>query len=217
MAPSTVLLEHGVLSASPHERVNAVLFQQLNVRLCVEALRAQHQRGLLGAEDSSPDHDGRREFLRLDVDAVPPLDPPHDRRVRRRGKSRLVREQDNCPFTEEVVQAEIQTRPILPRRQSRAVSERFVPEVQVVSDPIHRVPTRAEHRRQFGVGDVPVLHRRCVDQPPQNGVVSDVPPPFPRNRNRLFLSDGVFDSRNQLSSQPNIFSALRRPLSFGTA
>ena len=71
------------------------------------------------------------------------LDQPQDWRVRRRGKTGLVREQDNGPFTEEVVQTKTETRLDLPRRQSRTVSECFVPIVEVVSDSTRRVPTCA--------------------------------------------------------------------------
>ena len=56
----------------------------------------------------------------------------------------------------------------------------------------------ASERRQFRVGDLHVLRRRCVDQPNQNVVVSDAPPTSPQNRNRHFPSNCVFDSRNQL-------------------
>ena len=75
-----------------------------------------------------------------------------------------------------------------------------MPKIQVVPDPIDCVPTRTEECRQLGVRKESILHCGCVNQPPQNTVVSDVLSSSPRNRNRLFLSDGVFDSRNQLSS-----------------
>ena len=75
-----------------------------------------------------------------------------------------------------------------------------MPKIQVVPDPIDCVPTCAEERRQIGVRNVSILHCRRVNQPPQNVVVSDLLHSSPRNRNGLFLSNRVSDSRDQLGA-----------------
>ena len=66
---------------------------------------------------------------------------------------------------------------------------------------VERLPTRTEECRQLGVRKESILHCGCVNQPPQNTVVSDVLSSSPPNRNRLFWSMAFLT--RAISSAPN--------------